>query len=567
MIIHLNEHRFSKLFLTESTNSKRARQKTMELIAQRIGKSVEDPMVADDERTIEKVFFGEGLRKDWFIVLEPNVYLWFCEAKDSNLVKTYLEYIYRKATTFTKPSEYIAKIRPIDTFQDLKEFVDPQMAEDDAIEQEKMGNMKTNFNSNYQVLGPLSFEEANKYGNYSNPGGEICYTQSESTWRSSSYSNNNRNCCYLLLRNDWKELEANHDDSERYNGLPEPLNRHNGYDDYGLSMIFLFVDPKGKLHECNTRWNHSADYAPGRSVDKALTEVDLSNLIGVPFREIFKYNNDYEKKLKQKIEQIKDTLSKASSLSFQLLSDLFDSYTRNDKNTYIVSVDGMYNILNRNTLTFMLDEWYNRISGNFDVSNVITIENFDGKCNYLRNDYKILSDEWFNKAEAFCDTYGIVTRTNGYYNVIGIDGKLYVDGDAIFIGVACVGGNGKTVLKIQNSESRFNFFDATNLKYIGDRWFDGIGRYIGMHEYCPVLYNGKYNFINIKGEYLFNDGFDKIARCSQFYRDGWYAANYSGLGLGKYDKIYHITPYGNIEERDDKYSRYVFSKVEYGALN
>ena len=38
MIVHLNEHRFIKLFLTESTNSKRARQKTMVLIAQRNGR-------------------------------------------------------------------------------------------------------------------------------------------------------------------------------------------------------------------------------------------------------------------------------------------------------------------------------------------------------------------------------------------------------------------------------------------------------------------------------------------------------------------------------------------------
>ena len=45
-------------------------------------------------------------------------------------------------------------------------------------------------------------------------------------------------------------------------------------------MIFVWITPNATLHECNTRWNHKALYAPGRNVDHALTDVDLSNLMG-----------------------------------------------------------------------------------------------------------------------------------------------------------------------------------------------------------------------------------------------------------------------------------------------
>ena len=77
-------------------------------------------------------------------------------------------------------------------------------------------------------------------------------------------------------------MKAVHDGSERNNNIPD-INLYNAYDDYGLSMIFVWITPEGKLHECNTRWNHEAIYAPGHGVDNALNEVDIANLMGAPF--------------------------------------------------------------------------------------------------------------------------------------------------------------------------------------------------------------------------------------------------------------------------------------------
>lgn len=281
--------------LVESTNSKRAHQQTRRLIANALFTDANEntPEVVEWEQNFEKECFDEGKRVDWFIVLEPNFFMWFNEGTFVfDILKEYINYIFRKATTFEKPSEYIAQIRPITTFEQLKAFIDPQMEEDKAIAKEQMNNMEVNLNQNYQVLGPLSFEEAKPYGKETAYGGlRICYTQNIKTWNSISYSNNGENSCYLLLRNDWEKYNNNpqlaiHDGSEVNNGLGE-LSKYNGYDDYGLSMIFVWITPEGELHECNTRWNHRAKYAPGHGVDSALNEVDIANLMGAPFGKVF----------------------------------------------------------------------------------------------------------------------------------------------------------------------------------------------------------------------------------------------------------------------------------------
>jgi hypothetical protein len=102
------------------------------------------------------------------------------------------------------------------------------------------------------------------------------------------------------LRNDWQQLPGTeHDGSEANNGLGE-LSQYNAYDDYGLSMIMLFINAfDGSLHECNIRWNHGSNktqFGPGRNVDHALTEMDISKILGVPFNQAFNVKTFDEKK-------------------------------------------------------------------------------------------------------------------------------------------------------------------------------------------------------------------------------------------------------------------------------
>ena len=71
MIIHLNEHRFGRLFLTESKNGDKAHKRTREVLAEYYNLSPDDEKVIDTEIKFRKNCFGEGLMADWFITIEP----------------------------------------------------------------------------------------------------------------------------------------------------------------------------------------------------------------------------------------------------------------------------------------------------------------------------------------------------------------------------------------------------------------------------------------------------------------------------------------------------------------
>ena len=272
--------------VTESKNSNRAHRQTRQIIARTLGTDENDPSVVKAEREFEAKMFGEGKRVDWMIVLEPLAYDWYLQCENINTVQGYLDYIYLKGTESTPPSAYIADIKQFVDFNDLKQFIGKQKKADDAASMETQANMEVNLNQNYEVRGPLSFDKASEIGEYSNPDGQICYTQDEDIWDSDNYGNYDTNKCYVLLRNDWQNVKPNHDGSEVNNGLPSPLNQYNGYDSYGLSMIFVWIGRFGNLTVSNTRWNHDANYAPGHSVDHALTELDIARLMGAPFEQV-----------------------------------------------------------------------------------------------------------------------------------------------------------------------------------------------------------------------------------------------------------------------------------------
>ena len=357
MIIHLSNNRFNKFFITESKNSDRAHKQTRVIIAQRLGKAVDDPDVISQEQYFERQMFGEGLRTDWFITLEPYAYNWLLTSSvfGGDAVSMILKYLFTKAQTAENRTAFMQQIKSFQTFTEVRNFVGDSQKADRAYAREN-GAQTANLNQNYQVLGPLSFEEANQYGNYSGYGGgqsgRICYTQYPNTWKSSDYSNDDTNSCFILLRNDWKEVPTEHDGSERNNGLPEPLNQYDGYDDYGLSMIVLFINPDGELHECNTRWNHEASYAPGRRVDLALTQTDIENLMGAPFETIFNSSNFYER-----ADTIDDRIANGDNIA-----SIFDYAEYLNKSFMLVELNKKYNIfsIEEKRLLFPHD-WFKEI--------------------------------------------------------------------------------------------------------------------------------------------------------------------------------------------------------------
>ena len=129
----------------------------------------------------------------------------------------------------------------------------------------------------YTVVGPLTFEQAKKYGLNSCSDSKICYTQGSDNW--DSYLDEGNNELYIFLRDDWKDIPEIHTECKIFPDHPE----WTGYDDYGLSMLFVIVNPGlGRLMYCNTRWNHGGDYKPefGNNVDHVLTVGELKQIVG-----------------------------------------------------------------------------------------------------------------------------------------------------------------------------------------------------------------------------------------------------------------------------------------------
>lgn len=465
--------------VTESKNSSRAHKQTRQIIAQHMGADENDPRVIQAEQNFEQAMFGEGKRTDWMIVLEPVAYNWYLETRNIEIVKKYLNYIYLKGTEAAPPSAYITNIKKFNNFNDVKQFIGQQMKADDAASIEAQNNMEENLNQNYEVRGPLSFEEAWEIGNYSCPNGQICYTQNKNTWDGDEYGDYGKKKCYVLLRNGWESVPAQHDGSETNNGLPAPLNQFNGYDSYGLSMIFVWVGRFGNLSVSNTRWNHNADYAPGRGVDLALTELDIARLMGAPFEKVFGV------KKVDVVEYVRNGLSNPNIM----LDDIFDTAYDSSEGIAAVKIGSKYNYvvskydssgwnLNKRYLLWdkPYDEW-------FDCAN-----DFNGEIG--------MAVVRLDKKSFFIDKYGeLHDITKLVKNMLSVGTRP----EYIFDEIDGLGGS-ETLCRVTFDYIKFNFINQKTNQLIWDKpydeWFD----------YCRSFKeDAKYNLVKLGTTFYYLD--------------------------------------------------------------
>lgn len=448
MIVRLNENRFSKLFLTESANSKRAHKQTREILATVLNRTVDDEMVIASEQAFEKELFGEGLRTDWFITLEPYAAKWvYLQNYPLPSVKTAIKYIAAKASSVQDRNAFMQQVRSIDEFNDLWLFIekckkeDRQFARDNRVERPVLNQ------NYYPPIGPLTFNESAKYGNKSGGNGvscKICYTQGSNTWN--NYSKNGENNLYILLRKDWEKWnnvngQIRHDGSEANNGLGEPYNRLNGYDDYGLSMIFVWLTPNGDISVSNTRWNHGGNFI-SLDVDQAFKPEAIERLMGGTFKDIFNVDNIYDS-----LDSVEEKLANGEDPK-----DIFDKIVDCVRHTdnydlYSVMIGTKYNLLkidtsNTRSLVFS-DYWANDICilnefGDLcckfgDANYVYTIENnlvsFNKFVNVLqeRIENGVNLSDLFQRVTEFSEQYKAVSFNNDIVsccNLITNDGRF-----------------------------------------------------------------------------------------------------------------------------------------------
>ncbi len=231
----------------------------------------------------------------------------------------------------------------------------------------KTNNFKNN--GDYDIVEINSYEEAHKFGNYSYQGCRLCYTQNEKTFYN-QYHALNPNRVYVCLKKGWKRIK--------------PItNENTPFDEYGLSMIFVFISPDGSLAYCNIRWNH--EHCKNFDFDHILTPNELSGILGGDFHTLFP-------------PYTREELNRMGITPFADVSDLLKQG---------VSPDDIFIDISKASCGFSIVE-------------------LNGKYNYLSEDNKLLSNKWFDIAEPFSEDYASVA-INRKWNFIGTDGEYLSD--------------------------------------------------------------------------------------------------------------------------------------------
>jgi hypothetical protein len=197
-------------------------------------------------------------------------------------------------------------------------------------------------NTPYEIVPIPDFNTAKKWGRLSSPGkngdyGRLCYTDGENTWNSERFGDDGRNKCFLLLNQDtykkWGDGEC------------PPFNEYSPYDEYGLSMVWVFITPEGKLHASNTRWNHGAqnkipDFTNiygGTEVDKSFDKKGIEKLLKKKFSDAFGIEeHNYDEELQEFVNEMNEGVVDADNGTFSI---------EGRKNNIIIirKKDGSYN--------------------------------------------------------------------------------------------------------------------------------------------------------------------------------------------------------------------------------
>jgi len=302
-IIKITESSLNRLFLVENREDQ-AREKSLQVIRDYFSRTmpwwdVDDVFEHEDNpnrlssldymfKCFEEIFFHDPkLRSSQIMRLEPAFVRMAFDAgfqqgrndsKRLNRIRNIIWQMYHMSKKSQEEARFISNI-PIDvTFEKLNDIYGKQIDNDNSAETERINNTVYVANNNYRIIGPIDFDTARKYAEYSgdmeHASTKICYGMFHSTWE--DYTDSDNYNVYVILKNGWNNLKPIHDDESK-----------SGYDTYGLSMIFVIVDDDGGLAYCNTRWNHIARYNVGRSVDNALSREEISSLIGMNFMQTF----------------------------------------------------------------------------------------------------------------------------------------------------------------------------------------------------------------------------------------------------------------------------------------
>lgn len=391
--------------------------------------------------------------------------------------------------------------------------------------------------TNYEIIPIEDFETAKQYGNFSNPSLPLCYTQGRNTW--DRYTKNGENKVFLCLnKKTWKNW--------RIGESPED-NDETPYDEYGLSMIWVFIDKGGNIAYSNTRWNHNMEIRipdggyGGKDVDHSFDGKSLERVLNMPFEKAFGVKLgegfDYTKYVNEKLEKVNNELSSISDEFENNECALFDTSFRNIKR---INVDNKCNFIkmNENNEIILLspDVWFEYAPAEKEMNQVfpriLSVVRANGKFNIIDVDGNLLlpNNMWcdqikndrLNNGANGINVY--VLRINNRYNCLGPDGNLLFDEWVVKIHPA---NNLKKVLFVIKNDASIEVFDENTNSFrslneiIEDYTISGkeitpsIAAYIDIDDDGKVTFCGHKNLIGNDGALINKMWFADIVQINE----------------------------------------------------
>lgn len=355
---------------------------------------------------IKNVFYHDSsLRSSSLMRLEPLICRMalengFAQNNQNNAVIQRLSNILNQLYTLSKLNKINVSNISLDmSFDEFNKTYGKFLDDYNEQENNALNNKEYVKNEDYEIIGPIDYETAHYYGNFSCPASLICYTQDKDTWE--HYIKDGENTCYLILSKNFKKIKPKHDDETE-----------NPYDTYGLSMIFVFVDSTGNISYCNTRWNHQANYSYKNSCDHALSKSDISNIIGMNFNQVFKplhTEND-------NLGDIEKRLNNGESPY-----NIFDYVSDVEEGFACVVIDKKCNFIN--TYGQLLSKkWYDNVEG---FCNGFGKVELNDQYNFIKKDGTLLSEYWFDAIDDFDNNGFALVELNDKYFKIDTKGQLY----------------------------------------------------------------------------------------------------------------------------------------------
>ena len=351
--------------------------------------------------------------------------------------------------------------------------------------------------SQYKIVNIDSFDEASKYGEYT----DWCVTHYDDMY--DSYTHNGLGRFYFCLKDGFENVPR-----EKGEGCP--------LDEYGLSMIAVSVNEDGSCNTITCRWNH--DNGGG---DNIMTPQELSEIIGMNFYKVFLPYSKEEiaEKKKELVYMIYDVYKEFVSEDFGYMhtfDDELNSHYNDEEDAYYdddgYEIDDTDNE-SRNMLKDKED--IKDVDGDLDIiayagfADDERLQDMDPVPSILintRTDELIVDGLFdfqmnFNYARGFVSAQPLGSKGT---MLIDVENKKYLS-DTVFSTaylmyssaskdwVALVGLNGKMNV-IKNDGS-----------YLFDEWIDGAMSQFGQNGMFSVTYKDNRRVINSNGDTVINN--------------------------------------------------------------